>query len=56
MEMSAEGVATTKSVHDLSRKIKIEMPITNEVFNVLYKNKSPLHAVDDLMTRERKRE
>ena len=56
MEMIAEGVATTKSVYDLSRKIKIEMPITNEVFNVLYKNKSPLHAVDDLMTRERKHE
>jgi glycerol-3-phosphate dehydrogenase len=32
------------------------MPITKQVYLVLYKNKSPLKAVRDLMTREKKEE
>jgi len=32
------------------------MPITNEVYSVLYKNKDPFRAVNDLMTRQRKEE
>lgn len=54
--MVAEGLPTTKSAYRLSLKYKVEMPITREVYNVLYKNKSPLKAVRDLMTREKKEE
>ena len=52
----AEGVPTTKSAYALSLKYKVDMPITKEVYYVLYKNKSPLKAVRDLMTREKKEE
>jgi glycerol-3-phosphate dehydrogenase (NAD(P)+) len=56
MQMIAEGVSTTRSAYMLGLKYKIEMPITKEVFAVLYKNKSPLKAVKDLMTRRSKEE
>ncbi|MBU4472567.1 MAG: NAD(P)-dependent glycerol-3-phosphate dehydrogenase [Candidatus Omnitrophica bacterium] len=56
MQMVAEGIPTTKSAYALSLKYKIDMPITKEVYSVLYKNKSPLKAVRDLMTREKKEE
>ncbi len=56
MQMVAEGVPTAKSAYALSVKYGIDMPITREVYNVLYKNKSPVKAVKDLMTREKKQE
>ena len=56
MQMVAEGIPTTKSAYLLGVKYKIEMPITREVYKVLYKNKSPLKAVEDLMTRQKKEE
>jgi len=56
MDMVAEGVATTKSGYFLSKKYNIYMPITEQVYAILYKNKNPLKAVEDLMTRERKKE
>jgi len=56
MQMVAEGVPTTKSAYLLSKKLKVDMPITEQVYFVLYKNKSPLEAVRDLMTREKKEE
>lgn len=56
MQMVAEGLTTTKSAYQLSLKYKVNMPIIREVYSVLYKNKSPLKAVKDLMTRERKGE
>ncbi|MDD5167002.1 MAG: NAD(P)-dependent glycerol-3-phosphate dehydrogenase [Candidatus Omnitrophica bacterium] len=52
----AEGVPTTKSAYVLSLKYKVEIPIIKEVYLILYKNKSPLKAVRDLMTREKKEE
>jgi glycerol-3-phosphate dehydrogenase (NAD(P)+) len=56
MQMVAEGIPTTKSAYALSLKYKVDMPIAGEVYAVLYKNKSPLKAVKDLMTREKKEE
>ena len=56
MQMIAEGVPTTRSAYVLGLKYKVQMPITKEVFAVLYKNKSPLKAVKDLMTRRSKEE
>jgi len=47
----AEGVKTTKSAYDLGKKLEVEMPITNEVYRVLYEGKSPKQAVTDIMTR-----
>lgn len=56
MQMVAEGVPTASSAYALSKKYKVEMPITKEVYGLLYKNKSPLQAVRDLMTRKSKEE
>lgn len=52
----AEGVKTTKSAFDLSRKLGVDMPITAEVYRVLYEDKPPRQAVADLMTRALTRE
>lgn len=56
MNMVAEGVATAKAAYLLGKKYRVSMPITNEVYSVLYKNKDPFKAVNDLMTRQRKEE
>jgi glycerol-3-phosphate dehydrogenase (NAD(P)+) len=52
MTMVAEGVYTTRSVHDRAARMGIDMPITNEVYRVLYEDKDPRAAVNDLMLRE----
>lgn len=56
MSMVAEGVDTAKAAYRLSIKHKIPMPITTEVYNILFKNKPPKDAVTDLMTRKTKTE
>ena len=56
MDAVAEGVTTTKSVYDLADQKGIEMPITDEVYRVLFENKSPLEATDSLMARPPKDE
>jgi glycerol-3-phosphate dehydrogenase (NAD(P)+) len=56
MTQVAEGVRTAKSARDLSIKMGIEMPITLEVYRVLYENKPVRQAVHDLMTRALVRE
>lgn len=56
MQMVAEGVPTTTSAYALSLKYKVQMPITREVYRVLYKNKSPLSALKELMRREKRDE
>jgi glycerol-3-phosphate dehydrogenase (NAD(P)+) len=48
----AEGVKTAKSAFQLARKLGVEMPITTEVYRVLYEGKSARQAVADLMARE----
>jgi glycerol-3-phosphate dehydrogenase (NAD(P)+) len=54
MKMVAEGVWTTRSVHDKAQRMGISMPITTEIYHVLYENKDPRQAVNDLMRREQK--
>ena len=49
--MVAEGVHTTVSARRLSRAQGIEMPITNQIYQVLYKNKPARKALQDLMSR-----
>lgn len=56
MRMVAEGVKTAKSVYDLSRKIGVDMPISQEMYRILYEDLSPKEAVYRLMTRDLKKE
>jgi glycerol-3-phosphate dehydrogenase (NAD(P)+) len=51
MSMVAEGVYTARSVHERALQMGIDMPITAEVYRVLYEGKDPRAAVDDLMLR-----
>ncbi|MCK4462721.1 MAG: NAD(P)-dependent glycerol-3-phosphate dehydrogenase [Candidatus Omnitrophica bacterium] len=55
-KMVIEGVATTKSAYELAKKYKVEMPITEQIYQVLYKGKNPKEAVRELMTRAPKSE
>ena len=56
MNAVAEGILTTRSAFFLARKHQIEMPITSEVYQLLYEQKPAAAAVKDLMGRELKRE
>ncbi len=56
MTMVAEGIKTTRSVHQLAKKVQVEMPIAEEVYQVLFHNKKPQKGVYDLMTRDPKEE
>lgn len=56
MHMVAEGVKTTESAYRLATKLKVEMPITEKVYQVLYEDKSAREAVLELMTRDLKAE
>ncbi len=47
---------TTRSVRDLARLRGIDMPITDELFQVLFEGKPPHAAVTDLMIRAPKNE
>ncbi len=51
MDAVAEGVWTTRSVHELAEQRGIEMPITAEVFSVLFEDKRAAEATDSLMMR-----
>jgi len=54
MHMVAEGVATTQSTYNLSKKMGVEMPITEQVYRILFEDASPKEAVYQLMTRKLK--
>lgn len=52
----AEGVETSKSLHHLNEKLKVDMPISSEVYKVLHENKPAREAVYSLMSRSTKSE
>ncbi len=56
MVMVAEGVRTTRSAYELSRRHNVDMPITTEVYRILFEGKDPRVALEDLMTRDAKME
>lgn len=56
MNMVAEGIKTTRSVYDWSRKLNVEMPITAAIHKVLFEGEDPKDMLYDLMTRNPKEE
>jgi glycerol-3-phosphate dehydrogenase (NAD(P)+) len=56
MMMVAEGITTTVSARQLAKREKVEMPICEQVYQVLYQNKDPKKALKDLMSRRLKEE
>ena len=55
-EMVVEGVITAKTAYELTKKYRVEMPIAEQVYEVIYKGKPPRKAMQDLMARSPKAE
>lgn len=53
---TVEGIRTAKVVHDLAQKENIDMPICDEVYQILYEGKEPKDCANDLMLRDLKKE
>ncbi|HSR12685.1 MAG TPA: NAD(P)H-dependent glycerol-3-phosphate dehydrogenase [Thermodesulfobacteriota bacterium] len=49
--MVAEGVRTAKALRELANQTGVEMPITEQIYRVLYEGKKPAEAVRELMSR-----
>lgn len=56
MGMVVEGVRTAEAAYALSKREHVEMPITAAIYQVLFENKNPKEAVDELMGRDKKGE
>ncbi|MEK6662931.1 MAG: NAD(P)H-dependent glycerol-3-phosphate dehydrogenase [Pseudomonadota bacterium] len=53
---TAEGVHTCAEVLSMADAVKVEMPITREVYRVMFEGLSPRQALEDLLAREPKPE
>ena len=56
MVMVAEGVKTTRSAYQLSQKYNVEMPIAEQVYQILFEGKDARDALKELMMRGPKEE
>lgn len=56
VRMVVEGYKTAMAAYRLSQKYHVEMPITEQAYNVLYQGQNPLEAVSNLMMRGKKHE
>ena len=56
MKMVAEGIKTTHAAVDLARRCSIEMPISEQMFQMLHSGVSPREAIQRLMVRSLKAE
>ena len=56
MKTVAEGIPTTRSAWECARRLNIVMPIIDQVYAVLYQQKKPTTALEELLSREQKPE
>lgn len=56
MGMIVEGVATTKAAYELAEERKIEMPITEAIYRVLYNGEKIASVIEEIMLRDYKSE
>src|SRR2546430_12857560 len=56
MKMVAEGIPTARSAFECARQLKIETPIIDQVYSVLYERKKPTVALEEVLNREQKAE
>lgn len=56
IKMVVEGIPTTKALYELANEKDLDLPITREIYRVLYENKNPNDSVAALMGRNLKRE
>jgi glycerol-3-phosphate dehydrogenase (NAD(P)+) len=56
MKMVAEGIATTRSAYECARRLNIDTPIIDQVYGMLYEQKRPAVALEELLRREQRPE
>jgi glycerol-3-phosphate dehydrogenase (NAD(P)+) len=56
MKMVAEGIPTTRSAWECARRLKIDTPIIDQVYAMIYERKPPIAALNELLGREQKAE
>jgi glycerol-3-phosphate dehydrogenase (NAD(P)+) len=56
IDQVVEGVQTAREVYELAKSIGVEMPITEQVYGVLYEDRTPREAVHALLHRDQKPE
>jgi glycerol-3-phosphate dehydrogenase (NAD(P)+) len=55
-EKLAEGVSTAKALKLLGDRYKVDMPITNAVYSIIYENKEPIIVFLELFSRSTRKE
>lgn len=50
---AVEGYRNTKEVFELAHRYQVEMPIVEQIYEVLYQGKDPMQASQDLLSRAR---
>jgi glycerol-3-phosphate dehydrogenase (NAD(P)+) len=53
---TVEGYASTKAAYEIAKKLSVEMPITEQCFDVLFNGLNPAAAIKNLMKRPRRHE
>lgn len=56
VQMVVEGVTATEAAHGLAEKLGVVMPITAEIYEVLYRGKEVASSIQSLMSRDKKHE
>ena len=56
MRMVAEGIPTARSAWECARRLNIATPIIDQVYAVLYEQKKPIVALEELLSRKQKAE
>ncbi|SES80797.1 glycerol 3-phosphate dehydrogenase (NAD(P)+) [Oceanobacillus limi] len=56
MGMVVEGVRTAKAAYQFASEQKVEMPITNGIYEILFNDKKPREVVEQLMNRNKREE
>jgi glycerol-3-phosphate dehydrogenase (NAD(P)+) len=52
----AEGIPTAQSAYECARRLQVDTPIIDQVYSLLYQQKSPARAMEELMGRDQKAE
>ena len=56
MKMVAEGISTSRSAYECARRLNIDTPIIDQMYAMLYQQKTPTFALEELLQREQKSE
>ena len=54
VNMVVEGVYSAKAAYEAAKKYNVEMPIIEQIYEVLFENKNAKEAVNELMLRDKK--